>query len=77
MKYKEIFKKWWFWLAIVFYSLIVIVEDTQEYGSLFFAEYVGIFIGSSLSILGFFTILFLIIKLGMKIKKGITRQKIN
>jgi len=74
MKYKEIFRKWWFWLAVVFYTLIIIVKDTQEYGSLLFVEYVGIFIGSLVSILVTFTILFLIIKLGMKIKKVITRN---
>lgn len=74
MKYKEIFGKWWFWLAVVFYSLIIIVENTQESGSLFFAVYVGIFIGAFFSILVTFTIFFLIIKLGIIIKKVITRN---
>lgn len=56
MKYKEIFKSWWFYALVVVYAIFSIATNLSAYGSLFFVEYVGIILGSFLGVLLFVTL---------------------
>ena len=67
MKYKEIFKSWWFYVLVVVYALIKVFTDTITYGKLFFVEYAGIFLGSFIGVLFLVSIVFFLIKLFKKI----------
>ncbi len=67
MKYKEIFKSWWFYTLIIVYSAYRIVTDTLTYGKLFFVEYIGIILGSFIGVLFLVSIIFGLYKLFSKI----------
>ena len=67
MKYKDIFKSWWFYVTIVVYALFTMFTNTISYGKLFLVEYLGIFIGSFVVILISTSIIFIIGKLFKKI----------
>ena len=69
MKYKEIFKKWWFWIILAILSLYKIIQNINSYGRLFLAGYLGTIIGAFMFIFTIYTILFLIIKLFNKVIK--------
>ena len=74
MKYKDIFKKWWFYALVLGHFLLKVYVDTKIYGKLFLTEYIGIFAGSVLGILFLFSIIFLLFKLFSKITKKVTRR---
>lgn len=57
MKYKQIFKSWWFYALIVSYFLFSVFKNLQVYNKLFFVEYIGILLGSFIGVL-FFVSLF-------------------
>jgi len=69
MKYKDIFKSWWFYALIVVYFLFKVFTDLQEYGSLYFVEYIGILLGSFIGIWFFVSLIWLIGKGFKKIFK--------
>ena len=46
MKYREIFKKWYFWGAIAGYSLIEIIKYRSTFREILITQYAGIFLGS-------------------------------
>ena len=69
MKYKEIFKKWWFWIVLTVLSIYKIIQNIASYGRLFLAGYLGIVIGTFIFIFTIDTIFFLIIKLLNKLFK--------
>lgn len=62
MKYKEIFKSWWFYALVVVYAIFSIITNLSTYGSLFFVEYVGIILGSFLGVWFFVTLFWALIK---------------
>lgn len=46
MKYKELFKKWWFYLVMVFFAIRGLVGIHVPGESLYFGEILGSLIGS-------------------------------
>ena len=75
MKYKDIFKSWWFYVFIGVYFFYKVFTETIIYGKLFLVEYVGILLGSFIGILFFVSLIFLLIKLSKKIKKKVLSNK--
>jgi len=69
MKYKEIFKKWWFYALVLGWFIVMVLKDLQEYKSLYFVEYFGILIGSFISTLVLVSIGWLISRIFKSKKK--------
>ncbi len=63
MKYKEIFKSWWFYALVIGYFLFSVFTNLQKYDYLFFIEYVGILLGSFIGVLFFVSIIWGLSKL--------------
>ena len=72
MKYKQIFKSWWFYALIIGYFIFSVFTNLQKYDKLFIVEYAGILLGSFIGVL-FFVSLFWI--LGRIFKAIIPKQK--
>lgn len=51
MKYKQIFKSWWFYALVGFTSIWQILSQQRYYGNLFMAQYIGIIMGSFIATL--------------------------
>lgn len=62
MKYKDIFKAWWFWLLIALNMVLEIVGHLQQFDNIFAVELVGYLIGS-----------FVIVWVGTSLVYGIIR----
>lgn len=69
MKYKNIFKKWYFWVLIVMYSLMSIINHINTFGNIFIVEILGIFIGSFVIIWIIASLIYLIVKIFNRKKK--------
>lgn len=67
MKYKDIFKSWWFYALIVIYFLFSVFTNLKAYGSLFIVEYAGILLGSFIGVLFFVSLFWLLGKAFSKI----------
>lgn len=68
MKYKDIFKAWWFWLLIAVNLAFEIVGHLQTIGKIFIVEIIGYFIGS-------FVIVWVMVSIGYGIVKLFHRKK--
>jgi len=73
MKYKAIFKAWWFYVVIILYSILAIIRE-GELRDLLLIEYPSIFIGSFMGALFMFTFFWLIINFFKWIHKMITKR---
>ncbi len=75
MKYKEIFKSWWFYVLFLAYFLLRLNAYKNIYGiNLFFVEVLGILIASIIGIIimvSLFWVLFF--ALGRLFKKKVTK----
>lgn len=74
MKYKEVFKAWWFYLIVLLYSVYSIIINLNEYGKLFFVEYIGIFLGSFLGALVFYSVIWCLCVFFNNIIKKFTKR---
>lgn len=69
MRYKQIFKRWWFWLLVILEFVLNIYAQLKVYGYLFLVEYFGIAIGSFINITLLASLVWLICKGIGKLRK--------
>ena len=74
MKCKEIFKKWWFWAIVIAEFVLQIIPMINEYGSLFFGEYLGVFLGSFIVATMIISVGFVVLKSINWIRKKVTKR---
>jgi len=67
MKYKDIFKSWWFYALIVIYFIFTVFTNLKVYDKLFIVEYAGILLGSFIGVLFFVSLFWLLGKAFSKI----------
>jgi len=60
MKYLNVFKAWWFYLPVIITFIINVNRDLKIYNTLFFSEYIGILIGSFVSVLALYSIIWVV-----------------